>query len=299
MANNLPDLSRHATWIADQVGTILDQVNRFLHADRFNQIINGTTLAGHWALLALAVLGLIIQLVAAFAIEWSQILWGLGWLVVLPLLQYTAVQFLGASRSLVLSNTTALGSEAFLRSVALVVLVAAVVALISGIGLAFQLGSLTPFLTGLAAAVLWLATGWLALNPELLGIRVSKQSSAGDEAIGILSFFIKSMVRIVPVFYGVALVVGVIQALIILLGMIGSGQHEIARAILGAQALAPAMIYAVISPFLAYIAFVVYFLIIDVLRSILAIPNSNLGSKRGSQTSGSGAGKKKKKKKTS
>jgi hypothetical protein len=300
--NNTTSIPAEPTWIAERIGGLLDDVNRYLHADLFNRIINSATVTGHF--LALAVLGLLIQLVATFVISGSQFLWGLGWLIMLPLLQYTAVQFLGASRSLVLSNTTTLGSQAFLRSYALIALVAALVAFVGGTALAFQFGSVAPFLSGLAATVLWLATAWLALNPDLLGIRVSEQSSAGEEAIGILSFFIKSAVRIVPLFYGVALTVGAIQAVVLLLSMIGASRPEIAGSIMGAQGMAFGLVLVIIAPFLAYIAFVVYFLVIDLMRSILSIPRSFSGGKGDlsapvspATTGTSGKTKKKKKKK--
>lgn len=302
--NNSTSIPAEPTWLADRIGGQLDKINRYLHADLFNRIINSATVTGHWALLALAVLGLLIQLVATFVLDGSQFLWGLGWLIMLPLLQYTAVQFLGASRSLVLSNTTTLGSQAFLRSYALIALVVALGVFVTGIALAFQLGSLTPFLSGLAAGVLWLATAWLALNPGLLGIRVSEQSSAGEEAIGILSFFIKSAVRIVPLFYGVALAVGAIQAVVLLLSMIGASRAEIAGSIMGAQGMAFGLVLVIIAPFLAYIAFVVYFLVIDLMRSILSIPRSFAGGKGDlsapvspATTGTNGKTKKKKKKK--
>lgn len=287
--NQLQALGRWSTFVADRVGDLLERVPALLKGERYERIVDGVTVAGHWGLLAVAVLGLVIELIAATGRGGSAILWGVGWLVVLPLLQYTALQFLGATRSMVTSNSTTLGSQAFLRCYALVALVAAIVTLIYAIVRSVDSASVQAFLFGLAFTALWLATAWLALNPSLLGIRINTQSSAGEEAIGVLSFFVKSAVRIVPIFYGVTMVVAAIHAIIVLLGMIGDSQSELIFAVGRAELSAPIVMLAALSPFLAYIAFVFYFLVIDLMRSVLAIP-SNLRGGGGGQSGSGGSG---------
>lgn len=273
-----PPLGKWSTFVADRVGDLLERVPALLKAQRYERIVDGVTVAGHWGLLAVAVLGLVIELIGATGRGGSAVLWGVGWLIVLPLLQYTALQFLGATRSMVTSNGTSLGSQAFLRCYALVALVAAIVTLIGAIVRSIDAASLQIFLFGLAFTALWLATAWLALNPSLLGIRINQQSSAGEEAIGVLSFFVKSAVRIVPIFYGVTMVVAAIQAAVVLLGMIGDTQAEILIAVSRAEFAAPMVMLAALSPFLAYIGFVFYFLVIDLMRSVLSIPGNLRGA---------------------
>ncbi|MDZ7747788.1 MAG: hypothetical protein U5K43_02280 [Halofilum sp. (in: g-proteobacteria)] len=262
------------TFIADQVGALLERVPTVLRADHFDRIVDGVTRAGHWALLVVAVLGLVIQVIGAPSIGATAILWGVGWLIALPLLQYVAVQFLGATRSMVTSNSTTLGSQAFLRCYALVALVGAIVALVGAIGQGIDARSIQVFLYGVGVTALWLATAWLALNPSLLGIRINRQSGAGEEAIGVLSFFAKSAVRIVPIFYGVTMIVAAIQGVVLVVGMVGDSTTELMMAVTRAEFSAPLVILAVLSPFLAYIGFVVYFLVIDLMRGILSLPGS-------------------------
>ncbi|MDX1610001.1 MAG: hypothetical protein R3225_07770 [Halofilum sp. (in: g-proteobacteria)] len=290
-----------STLVADRVGELIDSVPGVLKAQRFDDIVDRVTTAGHWSLLLVAVLGLVIELIAAMAGNGSAVLWGVGWLVALPLLQYTAVQFLGATRSLVTSNRTTLGSEAFLRCYALVALVVAILALVGAIGWGLDAGSFQIFLFGLALTALALATAWLALNPDLLSIRVDRQSTAGEDALGVLSFFVKTGVRLVPIFYGVTLIVGAVQAVIILLGMIGDSQAELINAVMRAELSAPILLWAALSPFLAYIAFIFYFLVIDLMRGILSIPGAMAGDRPGSArtNAGSSAGRKTSSKKSS
>ncbi len=283
------------TVVAERVGAFLDTARATLKADRFDSISRSLTSAGHWALLLLALLGLVIQLIAATQFGAGEILWGLAWLVALPLLQYVAVQFMDATRSLVTNTRTDLGSEAFLRCYALVAIVAGVVSVVTAIVQGFELGSFWVFLSGLDVTALWLATAWLALNPSLLGIRVNRQSSAGDEAIGVLSFFMKSLVRIVPIFYGVTLLVAAVQAVVLLLGMIGDSAEGIRWAVTYAQFGIPVVLTAVLAPFIAYVAFALYFLVIDLMRSILRISGNPGGAGGGGGSrSGRGGGARKK-----
>ena len=276
-----------ATLVADRVGALLDRVPKLLQARRFDDIVDRLTTVGHWSLLAVAVLGLVIELIAAASHDGSAILWGIGWLIALPLLQYTAVQFLGVTRDLVQSNRTTLGSGAFLRCYALVALVAAILILVAAIVWGIDAGSIQVFLFGLAFTAVAVATAWIALSPSLVAINVNRQSSAGEEALGILSFFVKTGVRLVPIFYGVTLLVGAIQAVIILLGMIGDTQVELINAVTRAELSAPLLLWAALSPFLAYLAFVFYFLVIDLMRGILSIPGAMAGDRAGSNPGGS------------
>lgn len=285
MPDSTSTQSSAATRVAERVGALLDCVPSVLQARRFDDIVDRLTTIGHWSLLVVAVLGLVIQLVSAVAHEGAAILWGIGWLVALPLLQYTAIQFLGATRDLVQSNRTNLGSEAFLRCYALVALVAAILIFVGSIVWAVDAGRLQIFLFGLAFTALSVATAWLALNPSLLAITVNQQSSAGEEALGILSFFVKTGVRLVPIFYGVTLLVGAIHGVTIVLGMIGDTSIELIGAVSRAELSAPILLWAALSPFLAYVAFVFYFLIIDLMRGILSIPGAMAGDRVGTGAS--------------
>lgn len=291
-----PSLGRWGRFVADRVGDLLERLPALLKGERYERIVDSVTTAGHWGLLAVAVLGLVVELILATGRGGPAILWGVGWLIVLPLLQYTALQFLGATRSMVTSNSTSLGSQAFLRCYALVAFVAAIVTLIWAIARSVDTASLQALLFGLAFTALWLATAWLALNPSLLGIRINTQSGAGEEAIGVLSFFVKSAVRIVPIFYGVTMVVAAIYLIVVLLGMIGDSRADVLIAASRAQFAAPIVIVAALSPFLAYIGFVFFFLAIDLMRSLLSIPgnlrgagSASGGSTGGASTGGSGA----------
>ena len=273
MVDQSEDVRPHGgAFLAERVGGLIDRAANVLRANAFERLTDGLITAGHWGLLAVALLGFMIQLAGASVHGFSAFVVGVGWLIGLPLLQYVAVQFVDANRSLVVSSRTPLGSRAFLRSYALVALVAGLVSLALALGRGIDAGSLGTFLYGLALAGLCLATAWIALNPALVGIEVNQRTSAGEEAIGVVSFFVKTGVRLVPVFYGLAFVVGAVHVLIILLGMVGDSSLELRQAIMRAGLIAPLLIGAALAPLIAYVVFVVYSLAIDLLRAILSIP---------------------------
>ncbi|PSQ91227.1 MAG: hypothetical protein BRD57_04990 [Proteobacteria bacterium SW_6_67_9] len=107
----------------------------------------------------------------------------------------------------------------------------------------------------------------------------------------------KSLVRIVPIFYGVTLLVAAVQAVALLLGMIGDSAQGIRWAVTFAQLGIPVVLTAVLAPFIAYIAFMLYFLVIDLMRGILRIPAS-MGRSGGGGSRGGGARNKSAAKKT-
>lgn len=71
--------------------------------------------------------------------------------------------------------------------------------------------------------------------------------------------------------------------------MMGDTRFKILVTVDRAGQTVPLILWAVLAPFLAYVSFVVYYLAIDLMRAIIAIPNAMSGSSR---SGGSRAGKK-------
>jgi len=117
---------------------------------------------------------------------------------------------------------------------------------------------------------MWIAcdlVSYVALQPSLANTIVVQDTSPGEDAIGIFSFFIKALMRIVPVIFGAGLTIffmGLINGIFCLLGRrwdAATGEFAMRNAILCACL-----------PFAGYIIFTLYHLTIDILRAILVIP---------------------------
>lgn len=262
-----------STCIAGYIDLGLDRLTALGQSERYDFCVRWASTLGHYAILAAAVIGFLGGLVFAIRAESGDMFWmGLGWLVALPLLQYTAVKFLSTTQSLVAGNETSVGSAAFLRCTALLALVAALAALIGGFATAIGDKSIYPLLGGIASAIVLVAVGWTALRPELLNISVRADAGAGEEALGVVSFFVKTVMKLIPVVFGAVLVVSTVQLLItVFRGMFAEG-YGILGAYLQSLTLCTSIIGAILLPFAAYLVFLLYYLLVDVVRAVLSVP---------------------------
>jgi hypothetical protein len=142
---------------------------------------------------------------------------------------------------------------------------------------------------------------FISLRPETLGISVASQAPAHEEAIGLLSFLLKAMLRLSPVAFGAGVVCGTLWLLCACyLLFVPPGGRDAVAALLGPERLAlleagvdpasvgkmlevwPAQVTAsratqwiagfAALPFLAYVLFLLWYLLIDVIRAVLSMP---------------------------
>lgn len=237
--------------------------------DKFDSISAWSARTGHGGLIVAQVLTLIFFLVVAIKREnWVFVLHGLGVAALLVILQYSAERFMNAGKSLIQASPSHMNSGAFLDCLALVVEISGILLFISFIMQAREISSWSPFWTGLGVWALCDCVAYIALNPSMANNSISSGGSAGDEAIGILSFFVKAIVCIVPLAFGIGAVIGSVALFIAIFGVIG----DINRIAAGHQALWLIGLCAFL-PFGTYLFFVLYHLMIDIIQAILAIPH--------------------------
>lgn len=193
-------------------------------------------------------------------------------LLVLCLAQYVAVKFLGAGKTLIEKSPSRLSSNAFLECIALLGLLAAIGTFGSGLVMAIQMKTLAPFLAGLGASLVLLYLTGIALNGETVSVRVAGDASAGEEAIGIYAFLLKSILRLVPFAFGVGMIGFALFIIysVVLLPFKSDIAFSMASGAVAASAIP--LTYLAIMPFAIYIAVLVLYLTIDVIRATLVIP---------------------------
>jgi len=235
--------------------------------DKFDAL--GTWLAhsGHAGLVAAQVITLLYYLIAAVVLkDWIYILHGIGIAALLMVLQYAAERFMSAGETLIKASPSRMNSGAFLDCLALLMAIGGVLLLIVYIMQAKRMESWSLFWIGLGDCALCLCVAYIALNPSMANTTVAEGGTAGDEAIGIMSFFVKAVIRIVPLAFGIGAIIGSVALFIAIFSLI----RDESRAA-GTQALV--MIgFCSCLPFLTYLGFVFYQLMIDVIRAILSIP---------------------------
>jgi len=251
------------------------------------------TAVGHYSLYAamLLWLGTEVAVAVKYRSLWA-VLFGVGGTVLLAVLQYAASRLPAALDRVDRATVSRMPSPVFLDSIALVCLVGSLSSLVglTVYGVATQdFGWILPAVIGF---ILLQYLAVVALNPESLYLTMTGDTSAGEEAIGVLSFAVKLGLRAVPVLFGVGLLWGtllLVYAVVLLaLPSLGAtsaldlGPDVLTPWLLVQMKLPPAQATAVVavvllvasaaSPLLAYLGFLFCHLGIELLRAVLLLP---------------------------
>lgn len=258
-------------WIIDKV---LDLCRALLGEKVINRTDSIATLVGGWGLYAVTVLlflGMLVLGVRAGSME--LILYAIAILPIGILLHWVAIKLLDTNERLIASTPTAIRSENFLNVVAVLLILVGVigipVTLVLGIIDAVKGNYGTLELVGQTALALYI--GILALNPGRVNVRHSPDATIGQEAIGVLTFALKALYKAVPLFFGIFIVVAGIMSFVLLIQSIA----DPGRAIFGVQNALYWYAIAALSPVLGYVMFLLFYIGIDVIRSILTLGASD------------------------
>jgi hypothetical protein len=285
---------------------LFDVVLEFARRQLTSQFIETTnaifTLGGYYGLYLAMLLLLPFSLFLGVKMKQAgPILLGMVAIVVLLVLQYAAGRFCEALARLNRSTPARLASTAILDCCALVAMFGGLVLLLTAAVVAVQVGPLSLVGPAIAAFILCQYVAVLALNPDSVNLLVASEATAGEEAIGVLSFLAKVVLRIAPVAFGVGVLAGTLALIygifLILappenpgeavalpgfervepaeLASSGVSQREISNLMPAMATVAAArsiLIASALIPLAAYVVFLVSYLSIDVLRAILSLP---------------------------
>jgi hypothetical protein len=254
---------------------LIEKLIEFLRT-LFSEKVLGFTLKwvmviGHFGLIVAAILGFLFAVIYAIRVnDFYAFLIGIAWFFVVMVVQYIAHRFSNAGENLIKNNPTSLASRAFLDCVAFIFVIAGlIVFIIHLIGL-IKTGDFNTFLMGLCVFVLFEFIAIVSFNFKTITIEIVKETSAGQEAIGIVTFFIKGLMKLVPIFFGVGVAIGTIMLFIDSFGLFSDA--KISQAWISGNANAMSILIAGLLPFIAYIVFVLYYLVVDIVRAILSLP---------------------------
>jgi len=249
----------------------LELLRKILSEKLLDAVDSGSKLIGNFAYLGAAILSVLFFVVLAIkASAWVMLLVALGVVPIAILLQYAGVLFFDAGKTLIDKSPSELSSIAFLNCFGLVALVGGLAELCLGVFGAFSGGGFPAFASGFGLFLVLVYAGGVALNPGAVNVSVGREVRAGEEAIGILSFLMKLCVlRLVPFAFGVGCVVGALVILYMFFQLFGE-----AGAFIGAMAtpVIAGVLALGLLPFMAYLVFLLYYLGIDLMRSVLVVP---------------------------
>ena len=227
--------------------------------------------AGHYGLYAVVLMVLLLfSVLGAKHDDLDTVLTGLGLALLLLVLQYTAARLIPAIETLSRAGGVSLSSGSFPDCAALLAMAVGLAALVALDIEAIRFKEYGGLLAGLRCFVTCEFAGFLALNPGTVAVSIVPGRSASEEALGVFTFLLRLALRTVPVVFGI----GVVSTLILLLydgyGLLDD-KPVLAPGLSPAAVALQAIGFAAL-PLAAYLFFLFYHLILDVLRSVLALP---------------------------
>lgn len=259
------------------IDRLLGLLGKILNVSLFHHLRNFCGSIAHWSVLVFAALVILSALMAAIKMDsFALFAGGIGLLAAIVVLQYIAAKFLYAGTSLIEGTPTGLSSKAFTDCFALVFLLAALGFLFGGIVSAVNANELKLVigLGGVVAFAVFTLLCWLCLQPEITNTKIGKDVSSGEEAIGIISFLIKGLLALIPFITTALVSLGAIALVLftILKPQASTwGEHAAADAygLIGIQL----GVIGLLLPLVSVLIFLLLYLLIDVIRSILTIPH--------------------------
>ena len=193
--------------------------------------------------------------------------------LVLPLCQYVIAKIRTAAVRIVQSSPSSVSSTNLLDCIAVLLLVGGVVCLGGGAYMGYRTGLWTQGvmlgLAGLMGAACCFLLAGLALNPETLNVQIAPHGSAGSEALGIVSFIWKMILRFAPVLLAVVILNSLAE-----LGWAGYAAFSSKSVrILGhaATGVCRVLILFTATYVGVYLLFLLYHLMVDLMRALLEI----------------------------
>jgi hypothetical protein len=202
----------------------------------------------------------------------------IGMVLLLVVLHYVAGRFMVGIEQLHRSSQGKIASTVVLDCFALLSPVLAVGVLLMTIVSTLTTGFLVGIVLGVIGAVLCVYFGCLALNPSAVEIQVVPETKASEEILGLLSFIFNSLLTSAPIWFGAGVTGGLIVLLnaCILIAVGGkSGMEEINSTLLATNG-CMVLIFATLIPAAAYLAFLIWRLLVDLVLAVLSIPGAGL-----------------------
>ena len=192
---------------------------------------------------------------------------GIIWLLLCIVIHYIAFKFLPALTHLVKNTPTQLSSKSFLDSLALLAGIAGVISLLAGLFLWIKTSSFDPFIVGIFVFIFCEYILSLCLVPKNLNIEIIEKTSAGEEFLGLISFFMKGFLKLVPVIFTAGVILTIIKIIeLLFMKFDGAGQISVQFSEIGS------LTSLAILPLTAYLLFLLYYFVIDLAMAILVIP---------------------------
>lgn len=236
---------------------------------------------GHIAFALAVILLVLTQIIFAIKVETFEAV-VMAVFLTLPLgfvLHFAAARFLHSGASLIRQSPSRLGSRSFLDVFALLAVTSGVAALVVLSYAGFKQREVTESIDfamigaafGLFLFLLFVCG--CALQPRTVNVEVGGETSAGNEALGIISFLAKLGLRLVPVGFGVGSAIALFTAVKLMLQVFDGEYFAFMGQAFGIVPMPGGDLLNIgLMPLFAYLTFLTVYLVLDLYRAILATP---------------------------
>jgi hypothetical protein len=279
-----PTRTFSATLLGDFVGSLLNRIAAWLSPSFVESSLAKSRQWGQYAVLGGVGLTLLYAIYAAIKFNsFAFFMTGIAFVAALAVAQFAAIRFLTAATRTIANTPSQISSPAFLECTGLLLLLASAGLLVGGVVAAIRVESVLPLLPAVVIGAAFLYAGATALHPKLVNVELGL-SSAGEECVGLLSFFSKTGLKLVPLFF---LLLAVGGDLAIIASFTQNGQ-AFASAVTSALQYAPlavpidtsagfggsaVVMMGALLPMIGYFLFLLGYLAIDLVRAVLVVPS--------------------------
>jgi len=254
---------------------LLAALRRILDESLISKIGDSSVEIGRYATYLAIVLNVIIGVVFGVRVGSKLSLLGIGFAAIALVLQYSAIKSCSALKQLLQTTSLRMSSTAFLDSMALMMFVGGVVGLGGAVWMWQQLDQILYLITGIAIFLAVEQLGILLLHPGAFGITISRQASVGENAISIVSFFMMLPLRFVPTIFGLGTALSLIGTILALwlVATASSQGSELSTSYNLAYSSGYSTLCCAAVPLIAYVYFLFAYLLVDLIHSILILPD--------------------------
>jgi hypothetical protein len=231
---------------------------------------------GSYGLFVAAVLTAICCIVVASKVATLEnLLWGAIWVLVLLALQYVAGKSFAAIDQLNRTIAGHLSSSLVPDCVAVLGVVFGIAALLGSIAAAVAAGNYLLIVAGVATFFVGAYVSVIALNWPMLNISIAPETLAGEECIGVLTFALKAILRLIPVAFGAGVLCGTVaMGFACYAAFAGEIKEGVPLVAAQAPAVAPVsvLLHSAALPLAAYLFSLFVNLVLNIWRAVLSLP---------------------------
>jgi len=224
-----------------------------------------------------AIVGSLIVFVLAIKQDSLQVfLFAFLWIPLVVLCYYIAIKMKAACAKTLRNNPSSIANQEILDVFAVLGFVTALSSVVAGFFYAIKFSSIEIFLYAILFAILQIYSAWIVIQPSLIATSVRNASSGGLDLLAIFAMGSKIYLRMANLVIGVSAVAGLIFLFRSFYLVLFKPDEIVYGGIWSAIGFVT-VLGGLLAPYVIYILFILGYLMLDVLRSILMMPKADVG----------------------